>query len=440
MPEAPEALRRELRFWDLVFINISAVAGVRWLATAAHAGPGSITLWLLATVTFFIPSALVVSALSERFPQEGGFYVWIKHAFGDWSAFLSAWFYFVSNILYFPAMLLAGVTIAGTVVGSENPVFAVPITCAILWLLLFFNLLGLQVGKWPGVVGGASTYVTALVLVGFAVFAARRFGSATEFHLVPQANWDNLGFWSQIAFAMTGLELGAILGGEIQNPKRNIPRAAWISGAGVSSFYIAGTAAILVLLAPEQVSPVTGLAQAGQVAAGRLSMPWIAPAFALLVVIGLAGQLGSFIAGNTRLPYVIGLDSYLPPAFARLHPRWKTPYVSILAQGVLATLFLLATQLGESLRSAYLILVDMDVIVLLIPFVFIFSTGFKFGQRIAGALGAVISAMAVGFSLIPPPDVRSVWIFELKVGGGCILFALLGWLVFWRSQRRGLKQ
>jgi len=109
MPEAPEALRRELRFWDLVFINISAVAGVRWLATAAHAGPGSITLWLLATVTFFIPSALVVSALSERFPQEGGFYVWIKHAFGDWSAFLSAWFYFVSNILYFPAMLLAGV-------------------------------------------------------------------------------------------------------------------------------------------------------------------------------------------------------------------------------------------------------------------------------------------------------------------------------------------
>ena len=75
MPEAPEALRRELRFWDLVFINISAVAGVRWLATAAHAGSGSIFLWLLATVAFFIPSALVVSALSERFPEEGGLYI-----------------------------------------------------------------------------------------------------------------------------------------------------------------------------------------------------------------------------------------------------------------------------------------------------------------------------------------------------------------------------
>ena len=436
MPEAPDALRRELRFWDLIFINISAVAGVRWLATAAHAGPGSITLWLLATVAFFIPSALVVSALSERFPEEGGLYVWVKHAFGNWSGFLTAWFYFASNIIYFPAMLLAGVSIAGMVIGSENPVFAVPITCAILWLLLFCNMLGLRFGKWPGVIGGACTYITALVLVGFAVVIARRFGTATTFHLMPEATWDNVSFWSQIAFAMTGLELGAILGGEIKNPKRTIPRAAWVSGVGISSFYIAGTAAMLVLLSPDLVSPVTGLAQAGQVAARRLAMPWLAPGFALLVVIGLAGQLGSFIAGNTRLPYVIGLDNYLPPAFARLHPRWKTPYVSILAQGVLATLFLLATQLGENLRAAYLILVDMDVVATLIPFVFIFSAGFKFGQKIPGTLGALISVLAVALSLIPPPGIRSVWLFELKVVGGCCLFALLGRVIFLRSQSR----
>jgi amino acid transporter len=436
MADAPETLRRELRFWDLVFINISAVAGVRWLATAAHAGSGSVFLWLLATVTFFIPSALVVSALSERFPEEGGLYIWVKNAFGNWSGFLTAWFYFASNILYFPAMLLAGVSITGAIMGSENPVFAVPITCAILWLLLFFNLLGLRFGKWPGVVGGVSTYVTALILVGFALVVYKRVGSATTFHVLPQPTWDSVGFWAQIAFSMTGLELGAILGGEIKNPKRNIPRAAWISGVGIASFYIAGTAAMLVLLSPEQVSPVTGLAQAGQIAALRLSTPWIAPAFALLVVVGLAGQLGSFITGNTRLPYVIGLDSYLPPAFARLHPRWKTPYVSILSQGVLATLFLVATQLGESLRGAYLILVDMDVVVLLIPFVFIFSAGFKFGQRIAGAIGAVISAVAVILSLFPPPDVRSVWLFEVKLMGGCLLFALLGRLIFVRSQHR----
>jgi amino acid transporter len=436
MPDAPETLRRELRFWDLVFINVSAVAGVRWLATAAHAGPGSIFLWLLATVAFFIPSALVVSALSERFPEEGGLYIWVKHAFGNWSGFLTAWFYFASNIIFFPAMLLAGVSITGAVLGSENPAFAVPITCAILWLLLFFNLLGLRFGKWPGVLGGASTYLTALVLAGLALAVFRRVGSATTFHLLPKASWDNVSFWAQIAFAMTGLELGAILGGEIKNPKRNIPRAAWISGAGIASFYIAGTAALLVLLSPEQASPVIGLAQAGQVAALRLSVPWIAPAFAFLVVAGLAGQLGSFIAGNTRLPYVIGLDNYLPPAFARLHPRWKTPYVSILAQGVLATVFLLAMQLGESLRAAYLILVDMDVVATLIPFVFIFAAGFKFGQKISGAVGALISALAVLLSMIPPPDVRSVWLFEFKVVGGCLLFALLGRFIFLRSQNR----
>jgi hypothetical protein len=98
--------------------------------------------------------------------------------------------------------------------------------------------------------------------------------------------------------------------------------------------------------------------------------------------------------------------------------------------------FLLAMQLGESLRAAYLILVDMDVVATLIPFVFIFAAGFKFGQKISGAVGALISALAVLLSMIPPPDVRSVWLFEFKVVGGCLLFALLGRFIFLRSQNR----
>src|SRR5271156_3424377 len=107
MTSSAPALRRELRVWHLVFFNISAVAAVRWLAAAAHAGPGSITLWLLATGAFFLPSALVVSSLSARFPDEGGLYIWTREAFGPWHGFLCAWLYFISNILFFPTVLLS---------------------------------------------------------------------------------------------------------------------------------------------------------------------------------------------------------------------------------------------------------------------------------------------------------------------------------------------
>jgi glutamate:GABA antiporter len=439
-PSPAPALRRELRLWHLVLFNLSAIAGVRWLAAAAHAGPGSLTLWLLAAVAFFLPSALVVSSLSARFPEEGGFYVWTKHAFGPWHGFLCAWVYFVSNILYFPTLLLSGVAMASYMFGqngvrySENPVYAIPVTVAVLWLAFLVNLVGLRVGKWPGLMGGISTYLIAALLCGFGLVIAWRFGSATHFHFIPEATWGNLNFWSQIALAMTGLELAPILAGEIHNPDKNIPRAAWLSGFLGAGFYMAGTAAMLALLPPDRISPMTGLAQAGDLAGSRLGASWLSPLFALLITLGVIGQLTTYIAGNTRLPFAIGLDRYLPTAFAKLHPRWRTPHVSILTQAVFSTLFLLLTELGENLRAAYQILVDMVVIATLIPFVYIFATGFKYGQRLAGTAGALIAGIAVILSCSPPPGIASVWLFELKIIGGTLLLALVGRLIFVRSK------
>jgi glutamate:GABA antiporter len=440
MPESRPELPRELRLWHLVLFNISAVAGVRWLAAAAQAGPGSLTLWLLSALAFFLPSALVVSSLSARFPEEGGFYIWTKRAFGDWHGFLCAWVYFVSNILYFPTLLLSGVAMASYMFGatgikySEDPSYAIPVTLTALWIAFGANLLGLRVGKWPTILGGGSTYIVAGLLCVFALIIAGRFGSATQFRLIPDHSLSNLNFWSQIALAMTGLELAPILGGEIHDPSKNVPRAAWISGFGCAGFYIAGTAALLALLPPDRISPMTGLAQAGNEAGLRLGANWLTPCFALLITLGVIGQLSTYIAGNTRLPFALGLDHYLPPAFARLHPRWHTPHISILTQGVLSSVLLLLMEMGENLRAAYQILVDMVVIATLIPFVYIFASGFKFGRRWAGIAGATISLAAVILSAVPPPGVASVWLFELKVVGGTVLLALLGRVIFVRSK------
>ena len=165
-----------------------------------------------------------------------------------------------------------------------------------------------------------------------------------------------------------------------------------------------------------------------------LAPPGYRPALLLLISVGVLGQLSTYIAGNSRLPFALGLDHYLPPAFAKVHPRWGTPYVSILMQGVFSTIFLVLAELGESLRAAYQIMVDMTVIVTLIPFVYIFASGMKFGQRWAGTTGAIVSAVAIVLSAIPPPGVASVWLFELKVVGGTLLLVVAGRMIFTRSQ------
>ncbi|MGA2435611.1 MAG: APC family permease [Bryobacteraceae bacterium] len=308
MTETRPELRRDLGLWDLVLFNIAAVVGIRWLAAAAHTGSSSIVLWVLAAVFFFVPSALAVSRLTARFPEEGGIYAWTRHGFGDWHGFLCGWCYWLSNLFYFPNLLLAGTGMAIYAFGAryawlaETRAFVLPVTLAVLWFALLTNLIGVKTGKWTEDLGGAATYLAgaALIAAGLAVWLLH--GAASPMHFAPAWNWERVNFWSQIAFAFGGLELGAIMGGEIRDPGRTVPRAAWIGGGAVAAFYILGTLAILALLPSGSVNVLTGLTQAGAAAGARLGIPWLAPALAVLVSVGIAGQLGAWISAARRHP------------------------------------------------------------------------------------------------------------------------------------------
>jgi len=390
-------------------------------------------LWVLAAALFFVPSAVVVAALSRRFPEEGGIYVWTRRGFGDWHGFLCGWCYWLSNLFYFPSLLLAGVGMAATALGfAENHVWLVILCLAILWIASITNIVGLSVGKWTDNLGGLSTFLAGVLIIGVGLRVWMRFGSATTIHIAPEWNLDKLNFWSQIAFAFGGIELGAILGGEIRDPEHNVPRAAWIAGLGIAAFYIAGTLALLVLLPPDEISVVTGLVQAANAAGARLGIGYLPLVMAFAICLGVTGQLGAWIAGTARLPFVIGIDHFLPPVFSRLHPRWRTPHLSILILSGACTVFVLAMQAGENLRAGYQLLVDLTVITYFVPFLYMFAAAWKYGYRLSSAAGLVVTALAVVLSFVPPPDVSSVWLFELKLSGGFALLAIGARMCFQR--------
>jgi amino acid transporter len=438
IPEPAEVeLRRELGLRDLVLFNVAAVIGLRWLAAAAHTGPVSITLWLLAAVLFFIPSALAVATLSAKFPAEGGIYVWTRQAFGDWHGFLCGWCYWLSNLFYFPNLLLAGVDMAGYALGlAEVKVYVISTSLAVLWLGLLANLFGFSIAKWVNNAGGLANYAAGALIVVLGLAVWMRFGSSTPLRLAPTWDLDKVNFWSQIAFAFGGLELGAILGGEIRDPRRNVPRAAWISGSGIAAFYILGTLSLLVLMPPDRIHIMTGLMQAGTEAGARLGSAWLGRALTLLILLGVAGQLGAWIGGCARIPFVIGLDRYLQPAFARLHPRWGTPHVSLLAQGLACTVFVIALQAGEDLRIGYQLLVDMSVLTYFIPFAYLFATAWRFGRKWSAASGLFVTAVSMAVSLVPPGDTRSAWLFEFKLVAGCAALIGAAKIVFHIALRR----
>ncbi len=159
---AEPVLRKELGLRDLVLFNLAALISTRWISVAAHVGPGTIVLWLLAAVLFLIPCAFVVANLSARFPEEGGMYIWTREAFGEWHGFACSWFYYLNNLFWIPGVLisLVGMTTyafsekAGGL--AENPYYVLPCALALLVVVIAANYVGLKVAKWVDNFGGIS--------------------------------------------------------------------------------------------------------------------------------------------------------------------------------------------------------------------------------------------------------------------------------------------
>ena len=214
--DSKSQLRKTMGFWDVLLFNIATVLGPRWIAAAGHNGTSSISLWLLAAVFFFVPGALVINELSSRFPEEGGLYAWSKEAFGPFHGFVAGWTYWIYTVFYFPGLLLASASMAAYIVGGRGAIlaqdrtFLLTVSLALLLVAVVLNIIGLNIGKWLQNAGGVGTYVPLLMLAGIAAIVCWRHGSVTHFtvaNMMPAWNWDTVNFWSQIAFAFTGLEL-----------------------------------------------------------------------------------------------------------------------------------------------------------------------------------------------------------------------------------------
>ena len=261
-------LRKTMGFWDVLLFNIATVLGPRWIAAAGHNGTSSISLWVLAAVFFFVPGALVINELSSRFPEEGGLYVWSREAFGPFHGFIAGWTYWIYTVFYFPGLLLASASMAAYIVGGRGAVlaqdrtFLLTVSLSLLVVAVVLNIIGLNIGKWLQNAGGVGTYVPLVMLVGIAALVCFHHGSATHFtvaNMMPTWNWDTVNFWSQIAFAFTGLELVSAMSEEVRDPRRTLPRAVFGAGALIALMYIVGTFAILALVPAADLDPQSGV-------------------------------------------------------------------------------------------------------------------------------------------------------------------------------------
>ena len=459
--DTTSAPKRVMGFRDLVLFYVVTGVSLRWIATAAGHGPPSLVLWFLGWLLLYVPLAFSVIELSSRYPEEGGFYVWTKKAFGDGAGFLSAWTYWVSNLPYFPGVLYFAASNLLFLhprlqTYAHEPVYFVSFSVFVLVVLTVLNIVGLNLAKWAHNLGAIAMWIPAIIVVGLGFLAWHQFGPANSFaahEFLPPHRLQDMMFWSLIIFSFVGCESASLMAGEIKNARRNIPAALVIAGITVALCYMLGTLSVLLALPSSESTSLDGLAQAIARTCARLHIFGLTQFATFTIVLSNIGAAGAFLAAAARLPFVAGIDGYLPRVFGQLHPRFRTPWASVMAQGLFGIFFVILGQAGTTVRGAYLTLAAITVAITMIPFMFLFASMVRLqreaaaegairvpgGRAVAvllGCVGFAAAAFATAVSFIPPAEEPKKVVYTLKVLVSVVGWIGLGFFLFILGRRR----
>ncbi|MCI0601423.1 APC family permease, partial [bacterium] len=238
-------------------------------------------------------------------------------------------------------------------------------------------------------------------------------------------------FWSYICFAFAGFELITLMGGEVKNPAINIPRSIIVGGVIATVIYVLGTVALIVSLPSEQISMISGVLQAIEAQGKAFGIPYLEKILAVLLILGVFGAVGAWLSGSGRVLYSIGADRYLPGSFSKIHPKWSTPYISILTMGVISSLLMILSAAGSTAEQFWKLLLSATVIIYFIPYLYLFVAYFGFMRtkqmpwNFAGVasvvLGFLATAVSIVISMVPPPDDPNKLLYLVKIVVGTIV-------------------
>jgi glutamate:GABA antiporter len=460
---ATNSLVRALGVSDLTWLYLVAVVNLNVVPVIASGG--SKVLWLVAAtiLLFFLPQGISVIELAEHMPGEGGLYLWTKESYGDFHGFLCGWCYWMTNMFFVPSLLFAVAGVTSYIVGgnaaakindSRALFFLLPVS--LLWITVFANVRGLGVGKWVNNIGGIGALVIGGALMIMAAIVVVEHRGVLHWKDLAPASPDAmpLSTFGVICLAMVGMELGPIMGDEVRDPRRTIPRSVFVGGTLCAFMYFGCVAALLTAVPHSQMAVVQGLLQAIDTMSVSFGLGWILLPLAVLMAASIAGSTSAWVSGSARILFVCGLDRYLPKALGKIHPRHHSPYVALIMFGFLATAIIAMSFIGASVQEAYLTMLDLAVALQMISYMYLFLSLLKraFSKssepryfrrpvlQLASVSGLTMAVLGFSTAFVPSRQISSIGWFELKMvlTLGFIL-ALASGLFLYYSRLRPLK-
>jgi amino acid transporter len=351
-PVSGAGVVRGIGRWDLVALMVNITIGAGILGAPAKiyelAGDYSV-LVLTASAALIGVIAICFAEVGSRFSDSGGPYLIARTALGAHSGFLVGWLYWISRVLTFATicnLLVAYAARFAPALAGEP--FRVAIITLVVLGVTIVHLLGI---RHATIVGNALTLLKTGFLAAFAVAGLLSIGAAPGAPPAPRELGDVSDAMLIAVFTFVGFEAAFVSAGETRDPRRDTPFAVAAALAIVLALYLA-VQIVSMGSVPQLATSTAPVADAAVVMWGSGGELLVA-AGAIVIMLG---SLNAGFLATTRLPFAFAEQGDIPGALARVHPRFRTPHVAILASAgvvlvaTLASSFLSAITLATSTR------------------------------------------------------------------------------------------
>jgi putative glutamate/gamma-aminobutyrate antiporter len=404
---------KALGIFALAMINVAAVLSLRNFPSMAEYGWSSVGWYLIGTIFFLIPLSLAGAELATGWPKGGGVYAWVREAFGERWGFLAVWCEWSENLVWFPTVLSF---IAATFAYCINPalgsntLFLFIVMFGVFWGITILNFFGARASSIFGTIGlFAGSIIPTILLVVMSVFYITTGQplqiAFTPAALLPDINLGTLPFIATVILLFAGMEMAGYHATETKNPKRDFPRAIFLSALIILVATVLGTLAIAFVVPVQQINLAAGIMQAFVDFFKVFNIEWMIGPIAVLIAIGAVAQLSTWILGPAKGLGEVAARGNLPPLFQKDN-RFGAPVAVLIIQAVIGSLFSLLFIFLPSVSGAYWILSAMTVEVLCVMYLLIFAAVIKLrysqpdtprAYRIPGGKPGIWIIAGVGF-------------------------------------------
>jgi glutamate:GABA antiporter len=461
----PLKTKRILGLFPVIMINVIAVDSIRTLPFSAEYGFSLLFYYLVASIMFFIPSALVSAELGSGWPTTGGIYIWAREAFGKTWGLIVIWLEWICNVVWYPTIMAL---IAGVLAYFFNPALAENKTymiCTILvifWAATFLNCLGMKASSWLSIVSAIvgtiipMMFIALLGVVWWIQGHPMQIECSWKSFFPSRSGLDNLAFLSNVLFGLIGLDMAATHAAEMKNPTKDYPKALGFSVVIILATIVLASLAIAITVPLKELSLVTGSLQAFVIFLDKFHLPWLVPVMAFFIVLGSLGGVGAWIIGPTKGLMVASRDGSLPSVLGRVNKHGAPARVLIL-QGVVVSLLCLVFIIMPSVHSSFWLLSIITAQLAMIVYVFLFLAGIRLqytqpdiprpfkvpygkpGMILVGSLGVIACLIAIGLGFIVPSHVgiENAFNYECLLIGGLTIMCFLPYIIHKFSKKLG---